>query len=132
MNIQEIGQDQETKFVEKSYRSPWADSPWFNPGQKENSEHEFAMTEGTEMSGVFHGLATTKVAKEADRRTYGKFIDKKGNYFRIRTPGQLEKNLSELEVGTYVKISYLGKVAVEGYKEPIHQFKIFLPEAKLN
>lgn len=110
----------------------WKDTPYFGPGLEKDTEHMKAFPVGMELAGVIKSIRTTKAEKEADRKDYLCMEDFGGNKFRVAAPGQLVHLAEQVGNNVAIVITYLGKETVEGYKQPLHQFKIERIEGTVN
>lgn len=110
----------------------WKDTPYFGMGLDENSTHMKAFPKGSKLTGFLRALRTTKAEKEADRKDYACFelTDKNGKILandariRISAPGQAYYKLEQAGVESLVRLVYLGKETVEGFKQPLHQVDV--------
>jgi len=110
----------------------WKDTPYFGMGLGEDSAHMKAFPAGSELVGFLRALRTTKAEKEADRKDYACFelVDANGKILaqdariRISAPGQAYYKLEQAGLDSLVRIVYLGKETVEGFKQQLHQVTV--------
>jgi hypothetical protein len=131
-----IGRRREgSKLVNLSEGDAWGESPFFGPlTEGKGSEHVTAIEEGQSICGIFHGLRiSNKKGPESAQNDYAVFMTEDGDRFRMFTPGQLRYQLStNVKVGQYVEITYLGKKYVEDLDRDVHQFTVLADEGALN
>lgn len=127
------------KLVERTGgREEWQESPIFSPtpsqadAEKINSDYVKAWLPETVLCGTFHGMTKAKYDDQGEQEkrgvAYFKTLD--GIAFRAYTTGQLEFTLSETAQGSYVEITYNGKVSreIKGKTRNLHDFKISVEE----
>jgi hypothetical protein len=126
-----IGKRRENQTLEPVIgKDPWAEAPFYALSQdgETNSEHLLPWTKDMTIAANFHGLRVANKDKApTEQRDYAVFKTDDGMLLRAYTPGQLKYALEQIEVGTYVEITYLGKEYVERLKKDIHQFDVKAP-----
>lgn len=116
----------EKPLTDLSAGDPWAEAPFFavDPDGTLEHEHITGWRKDSLICGIFHGVRVANKQGPANKqRPYAVFMDDDGNRFRVYTPGQLQYQLKDLPVGTYVEMTYLGKDLNERDGVEYHNFK---------
>lgn len=87
-------------------------------------------TPGKVIEGIFEGTTSRPDREDPNKLQYQHHIDIDGVTTSIYGTGQLNYLMNSIPPGTLIRITYMGKEKVEGYKKKLHQFKVQKAKAK--